>query len=658
MSTMHLARGLLIAICAALGITRVSGQESAPAEPSAALVDLNRAIKAYLEEDRETAADLLERLLAAHPETELRVPCYYYLGLIELERGLKHSTAAQAARTVKDEATAVEEANQARQQFERAQQRFEEVVRLADPSAEVVSAALLLGISRLASDFPGSKVPAAELAQRAADTLARYVATDYGAQDRYGQFYLAVAHYRLAAEYQDKAGKTREFAASLQAADDALTKAVALGEADVAAERLSPQAFDEFSTVVTYYRGLVDILRTDNAAARRSFVAVREKAAGTDLANNAAAIVAKLDEVERTRPRAVQLPVPAPLGPFEFETRLRMGHAYDTNVILLGKDTHLPRGFKRQDDYQFGLSADFNISRYISKTEAPWVGESLTFGIGAGTYNLWQPNISQFDINRYPARAYVNWQPIRDLYVGFQYEYSYTQLGHEPFITSNRFTPVLSKVWRRRLPDQTEVEFGRTDFYFSQDDRGYLDRLSDRRTNRDGVYRALGMQQTINLVQARDLPWLREYYATREREQQHFGDRWLYVYLGYEFRRDMTVGTEFDQRGHSLLWGLSVPLPLRLAFELDGEFTWGNYTQPSIFDFERKARTDLLQRYDLGLTYTFVARGENPTLPTLNIKLRAGVEMTFQNSNIWNRLGEDIYEYNRTIYGVQLEVDF
>ena len=60
----------------------------------------------------------------------------------------------------------------------------------------------------------------------------------------------------------------------------------------------------------------------------------------------------------------------------------------------------------------------------------------------------------------------------------------------------------------------------------------------------------------------------------------------------------------------------------------------------------------------MGFVYTIVARGENPTLRTLNVRLRTGVEMSFQNSNIWDRLGEDIYEYNRTVYGMRLEVDF
>ena len=628
-------------------------------EPNAALVDLNRAIKAYAEEDRQTASAIFERLLQADPTAEYRVTCHYYLGLIGLERGLDHSAAAQAARTQPTPEAAAAEATKAAEQFEQAQQHFEEVIKRADPTAEIVSAALLLGVAQLASDYEGAGARAFDLAKRAEATLDRYVGqTEEGARNRYGQFYLAVARYRLADEYRKQPGRSREYADSLSAAAESLERARELAEADLAAGRLTPAAHDDFCTVATYYGALLAILRRDNAGARTLFTDVSTRAAGTDLAKNAEAIVNKLDEVETTSPMPIQLPVPKPIGPLELEGRLRAGNWYDSNVILLGKDTARPRGYKQSADYQVGVTADFNLSRYIPKTEAPWVGESLTVGVGGGAAATWQPNISPFDVNRYPARTYVNWQPVRDLYLGLQYEYSYTQLGHKPFISSQRLTPVISKAWSTTGKDQARVELGRTDFYYTHDERNYLDRLADFRLNRDGVYQSLGVQHTFNLAQAKDLPYLRDYFNSHEREARLFGERWLNCYLGFEYRDEQTVGTEFDARGNSLLWGLTVPLPYRLAFELNSEFTWMDYTGASIFDYERKERSDFMQRYDFGLTYTFVARGEDPNLRTLEVRLRTGVEMTFQNSNIWTRMGEDIYEYDRAVYGVQLEVDF
>jgi hypothetical protein len=636
-------------------------QTTAPAPESAALVDLNRAIKAYLEQDRDAAAEIFQRLLTEQQQAEFRITCQYYLGLIALERGLGHSSAAQAATARQAPEEAAQAAAAARREYEQAQAFFGQVITVADPSAEMINAALLLGIAQLASDYKeaAEQDPEApfKLARRAEETLSRYVTeTEPGARDRYGHFYLAVARYRLADEYRGKPGRGREYGESVAAARLNLERAQALATADRDSGALSPEAFESFKTVVTYYSALLAILERNNYGARQLFTEVTTRAEGTELARNAAAIVRKLDEVESGTPLPIRLDVPPPIGPLEFEGRLRVGNAYDTNVILLGKDTQLPLGYKRQDDYGYGIAFDFNISRYIPKTEAPWVGESLTIGLGAGTQNLWHPNVSEFDVNRYPARAYVNWQPVRDLYLGFQYEYSYTQLGHDPYISSQRVTPVISKVWRDSAPDARDL--GHTDFYYSHDDRSYMDRIAYFQLNRDGTYQSLGAQHTFNLWRADELPYMADYLNTHARARELFGQNWLSVYIGYEFRDEQTVGTEFDLSGHSLLCGVDVPLPYRFGFEFDAEFAWEDYHAASLFDFTRQERADFRQRYNFSLTYAIITRGEYAPMRTLDVKLRTGVELTFQNSNIWNRLGEDIYEYDRAIYGVQLEVGF
>jgi hypothetical protein len=657
---------LLAGLGLALGAAGpVMAQPAASSQPSAgAFVDLNRAIKAYLDGEGDTAAATFEQLLETDPQAEYRPTCMYYLGLIALEDGLRHSGAAQTANKAQDREAELRENNAARVSFTRAQTYFEQIVELTDPTAEMVQAALLLGIAQLArDDTPERQREALALAERAEETLQRYVSeTEQGAIDRYGHFYLLVARYRLALTYRDMPGRAGAYLQRLNRAADNLQQALALAAADRDGGWLTATEYEDFKTVTTYYDALLALVRRDYQAARPRLVTVTERAAGTGLAQNAQGIIDKLDEVEASQPSRIQLPVPAPIGPWEFEGWLRIGNWYDSNVILLGKQTTLPRGYKRKDDYRLDLSADFNISRNISKSEAPWlVGESLTIGFGGGTANVWQPNIAQFDVNRYPARAYLNWQPIPDLYLGVQYEYSYTQLGHEPFITSQRITPVISKEWRGLGTDRNQRSLGRTDLYYTQDARNYLDRLTDFRLNRDGTYRALGLKHTFHLVQAKDLPYMQDYYAAESHQRERMsslGEDWLKFDLGFEFREERTVGTEFELGGDAFIWGLHVPLPYRFAFELQGEFAWSDYTQPSIFDYDRKERMDFMQRYNLGVTYTFVARGELPQMRTLDVKLRTGIEMTFQNSNIWNRLGENIYEYDRAIYGAQLEIGF
>ncbi len=607
--------------------------------PAAQLVELNRGIKAYLDADYERAREILERVLA---QDEDNPACLYYLGLIHLDEGLQLSS---------------EDNQAARVQFDLARRNFEKVMRAADPTIAPVEAALLLGIAQLAADVPTEEAAIVELATAARETLQRYVETvDAGKNDRYGYFYLGVARYRLGDHYNFKGDYARA-SEHLKQAVKALETAQRLADVDRKRDELTtgvPRGLDEegyqqFKRVVSYYRGLVALQRRQNREARRLLEYVREHERG-ELGQNAAGILQKLDETEAESP--LPMTFDSPLGRLDFQGDFSIGGAYDTNVILLGGDTILPLGFGQKYDYRLGTEANFYVSRYIDKTEAP-IGESLSIGLGGGTSHCWHADVSEFDLNLYAGRAFVQWQPFKDWYLGVEYEYSYMKLGYDPFISSNRLTPVLSHIWRS---SETGDELGRTDAWYNYDYRDYMEQTGDRRLDRDGKYHAVGIRHTFNLKRAADL-WS-SYYANHESEQRFLGHRWLNFSLGYVYRDERTHGTEFDLVGHSILAGVEVPLPYRFTFGLDSVFTWEDYSSPSLFDYRRNERSDFVQHYDFGLTRTFVARGENATMPTLEIKLRAGVALTYRNSNIWDRLSQDVYEYDRAIYGVRLSVDF
>ncbi|RMF76443.1 MAG: hypothetical protein D6744_12290, partial [Planctomycetota bacterium] len=595
-----------------------------------------------------------ERLLAAGDAGEYRSTSLYYLGLINLERGLQLAGEAAQAKAEERIEDARMASTNARDAFERAQGYFEEVVAAADPTVEPLKAALLLGIAQLASEGDEtSRDEVFDLALRAENTLRRYVnEVEFGKRDRFGWFYLGVAQYRLADEY-DRQQLYNEHARSLREASASLAKALELTEADVAAGRLEESSLDAFRTVVRYYEALLAIQGRDNSRARILLREVQEKDQ-TALGDNARRVLEAIEEVEAATPTPLSIPVPGPIGPIEIDGRVRIGNWFDTNVILLGDDTQLPLGFPRDFDYQYGVSAEVNIQRYISKGELPGIGESLSIGIGGETSHVWNASIGQFDINRYIGRAYVNWQPAPDWFLGFQFEHSFTQLGHKPFISSNRLSPVISRMWRAN----PEREVGRTDFYYTYDARDYRENLRDFRLNRDGEYQAIGLQHTFFINKAKELPWMQSWLETHQDVATIFGEQWLSAYIGYVMREERTIGTEFDLNGNSLIWGIETPLPWRLMFGVSGEFTWSDYSGVSVFDFRRNEREDFLQVYRFGLTHTLVARGEFEKLHTLEVKLRGGIELSFQNSNIWDRLGEDIYEYDRAVYGLELEVSF
>ena len=681
----HRELGAWLVLCVTAFAPLAAAQQQSRPASTEPLLKLNQALDAYVASEYDIASKAFEEILQDPAASEYQITCHYYLGLIALQRGVSASGAAQSAKVAATEAEKTKDAAElARQRellqlkgeealtyFNAAQDHLQVVVTPEDPALRVVDAALLLGIARLARDVgpeaePGASAEAREkiseraiaLATHAVTTLSDYVKTDTGARDAYGYFYLGVAQYRLTDEYSRR-GKFYDAvkrAENLNLARANFEHAAELARAETGGETrrgVTPQYFD---AVVTYYRALLDTVAgpQEYLAARTLFNDVKEMDKGP-VGRNAEDLSAQLDQVLAAYPPALRLPVPAPIGPLEFDGRVRIGNWYDSDVILLGINTPLPRGYSRQDDYTFGLDTDFNISRYISKTEAPWVLESLTVGVGGSVANMWHPNITQFDVNRYAGRAYLNWQVIPDLYVGLQYEGSYTQLGHAPYLASQRLTPVISKIWR----GTTGKETGRTDLYYTLDNRSYQYELTDWRFNQTGVYQSAGLVQTFNLVPATELPYMTGYFASHPRERQFLGENdWLKFHIGGEGRDEPTVGTEWALAGGSLTCGMHVPLPYRFAFDVDGEFTWLPYYYASVFDYTRETQFVSLQRYNFGLTYTFVARGEYAAMPTLDVKLRTGVELTFQDSNVMDRLGGEIYSYNRGIYGAALEVGF
>ena len=605
---------------------------------AARLIELNRGIRAFIDHDYDGARAAFESILAQEPQN---AACLYYLGLIDLEEGLR-------LRSSNDQA--------ARLKFDEARRNFERITHDADPTIAPVEAALLLGIAQLAADAEGEPSAILEPAKAAYDTLKRYVETeDVGRRDRYGFFYLGVACYRLG-DYYSFTGERTQAAQYIDEAAKSLDTALRIAGEDRERAAVAPDArgldeagYEAFKLVASYYQGLVALQRRSNRDARDLLTYVRDNEKG-EVGQNAAGILQKMDEIETTAPQP--LTFGTPLGRMDFQGYLAFGLNYDTNVILLGRDTALPLNIGRKNDLRFETEFNFNVSRYIDKNEAP-VGESLSIGVGGGTAHGWNTDVHEFNLNQYAGRAFIQWQPVKNCYLGVEYEYSYANLGNDPFLSSHRITPVMSHIWRAQDSDD---ELGRTDVWYNLDLRDYREEIGERRLDRDGDYHAWGVRHVFNIVKAADL-WA-SYYADRAEELRFFGNRWLNFSLGYVYRDERTRGTEFDLGGHSILGGVEVPLPWRLAFELDSVFTWEDYGAPSVFDYRRNERRDFSQVYNFGLTRTFVARGECARMPTLEIKLRAGLGLTLRNSNIWDRLSQDIYEYNRTVYGLQLNIDF
>ncbi|MFN0135924.1 MAG: hypothetical protein ACKVS9_07370 [Phycisphaerae bacterium] len=707
-----------LAACFGLAVAPAAAQDGnattqpATATPADRLIQLNKALAALEAGDDESARAIFVALADTPGAADLQITSNYYLGLFDLREGLAKVAAirdlssdvqkletdlynAEIEGRTADRAAALEALNakrdevevqkrrlseEAKTSFNSARARLERVTESIDSTPagsriNVLRSGLLLGIAQLASDAPKDdgatraermdrEALADRLAREAEQTLAEYVASDAGRGDRFGHFYLAVARYRLADGLLS--GESR----SLQEAMRVLN--LGFGSLETAGKLPWPDGTEESAEIewaarVGYYRALLFIQRAqfgDYESSIQELDRVLNTLSADDnkIRPSAQQVRDKLAETIEIGPdtEPLRLPVPAPIGPLEFDARLNIGNGFDSNVILQGRDTALPYTIKRRDDYFYGIGFDFNISRYLRERELGGFGKSLTIGMGGYTANRWQPNVSEFDVGSYGGRAFLNWQPITDLYVGLQYDYTYTTLDRDPFISSHRLTPSVTKIWRREGddPDPVRSELGRTDLFFVWDDRNYFDFLRDERLNRDGEYQQVGIAHRFNIALAEN--YMAEYLRTIPAEKRRlFGRQWLSAQVGYNYRNERTEGNEFDMYSHGLSLLLTVPLPYRFVFEFSGEWSWDNYGQLSAFDFERKERYDFVQTYSAGLTYVIFARGEGTGANrTLDIRLRGGIQVTIQDSNIWDRLGQDIYEYDREIYGIGLEIRF
>ena len=78
----------------------------------------------------------------------------------------------------------------------------------------------------------------------------------------------------------------------------------------------------------------------------------------------------------------------------------------------------------------------------------------------------------------------------------------------------------------------------------------------------------------------------------------------------------------------------------------------------------RRSRRDFIQRYEIGLSRTFVLRGGQevnryrPKIDRVLMTLRANAMWTGADSNVVDRLGQSIFEYNRALVGVSVGFSF
>lgn len=623
---------------------------------AAVAIKLARAIESYALRDFPRATEQFEAVLQISPQEP---GALWYLGLLKLDAGLEARRAAESAPDPGARAQLLDEGERA---FEQARDYLESLLRLdsATPSVQQVrpiEAGLVLAIARLAEN---DEDRFRQLTSQAISTLETYDQQTQG-KDYLAKFFLGIAHWRLGLyEERDLATQQAEKQLAAQYFDETERLIGRVAPPTSAPSGEGAQHAIELTAIrlyVMYYRGIQALDAEDRARGIEMLRQVEEEAAAIpdlyQLRIDAGLLVQKAQETATGGPRPISF-FSRPFGPIEFRANLQLGMGYDSNAILLGDDTALPRRIVKQDDWFANTDSSFELTRRFTKTEDNFgLGESLTLGISGDMSHRWHPSIREFDLNQYRGRAFLAWEPVTDIFAYFEYLYSYTMLGHKPFISSNGGFVGLTKRWS----DAARGSFGtRSDIYYGYEWRNYLDELFDFRLDRDGAYQLIGLRQSFDLWRADEL-WP-DYYANAPEREKNDARRFANVFFGYEFREERTQGKEFDLGGHSALAGIEVPLPWRLSAGYQVRLNWDNYSARSLFDFTGDERFDFRQVHGVVLTYIILGRGEKKDFESLEIRLRGFAELVFQDSNVTDARSQDVYSYDRGQYGLALQISF
>ncbi|MBI5864686.1 MAG: hypothetical protein HZB38_09285 [Planctomycetes bacterium] len=349
----------------------------------------------------------------------------------------------------------------------------------------------------------------------------------------------------------------------------------------------------------------------------------------------------------------------------DFRIQWGIGYSYDSNVTLLGRNTEAPLDKRRKRDSRFpamvqlDYTADLDVLRPGDEALKKW--QVFASVRAAPTWNL---RIHDFNEQPYSASTNLRYEllgpgavpGIDGLYLHGRYDYEYFLLGNDGFLRTNRVRPMLQAIAMDGLLD--------AQLYFTYEDRNYLEELYDEvHFDRDGNYIAGGLDLNFDLgkwVDA-DKIWGQQAWGPAAPDPDDPAHRRpLEARLGYEHTSNSTVGDEFDYSGPILKAGLTVPLPFGMDFSYNASLEWQDYWQGSRIDRGRRNREDFIQEHAFRLERTFFLTRYstdfeyvNPLRPErLTMSVFGDLRFAIDDSNVRDRLGQSVFEYNRVVYAI------
>jgi tetratricopeptide (TPR) repeat protein len=348
-----------------------------------------------------------------------------------------------------------------------------------------------------------------------------------------------------------------------------------------------------------FYEGLTYIRMRNLVEARSAF---RESAIGADRDPTVAAASRQLDAVLATQQRRNK----------PWEVQLTIAYEYDSNVIQIGSDIPNPAGISHKSDTRLLVQPRGSYSLIRSG--------NIDAGIEGSGYFTWQNDLDTFDIDSYQIGPFINYHISKNLYLSARYGFNYIDLGYNPFLTRNLFTPQLTYI---------EPKFGYTSVYYQFQTRNFNDTFAPgtrSQLDRDSHNNAIGIVQGITLPQLfRDA-----------------GPANLEV--SYRFENQQASGNDYDGNFHTVGGTLYTPLPFwKLRADLGTAVTFEQYNHGNSLDAGDQKRSDTEYDVTVGLNRELFQ----------GAVLRVDYSYTDRLSNVENA-GQRPFQFDRNQVGIRM----
>lgn len=706
---------LLAAALATISLpaTHLAGQQAGPTTQPAGDVAalINRAVSSYDGGDYQACIDDLSRVLQASPRNTtarfLRAIAHGQLA-VPSERRAQLAGSQQRA----DEAAREEQAAAA--QYTAMREDIDQLVNIGLTDAtsviQLVNGVVRIKLAGYAAGSREDRLKArAQFLGEARQTLERYLRPPAGSSLREptglnrvrAEYFLAVVVYRQAlrpSEQADAPDETADNAALATAGE--MMQALADPTSDRYVKKLMPAAPEgESQGWLSYANLYLGLIRTRQGTlgafggglqpetcyseAMGYFEKAWELDTGEPYPNGEAKSAGRglIPQIAKKHVPELEKAIRAPGGGTEdLFIDWEMGFAYDTNVILLGHNTAVPRDIGRQSDVRFGTGVAVGYTLDLGKLNDSL--ERWSVGAMGRASSTWHGAIEEYNEQDYGGSVALQYRLLDawsagstrhgPLYASIQYDFDNFLLGNNGWLQLHRVSPQLTLY--------TFNERATTGLAFHYEDRNYFDRLYSNRFDRDGNYFSFSVAQSFLAVDMTDVykrigwePWGLRGDPTdpakldpNDPTQDSTGyTRWLRPYVGFEYGWDSTKGQEFDANRFVLSAGVATPLPYGTTFDFNGQWEWQDYYHSgSLVDYNRRPREDLVQRYRFGLERQFVLvpghrnNRTNLKIDRVVMSLRADVQFTDDDSNVKDRLGQEVFSYDRAIWGLSLAFKF